>query len=447
MHTINDLVEAAFYGKKAKIEKYLYGNININAKASYPTEGLRNLFNTVFEWEFKHPLRSRLGALHPKKWRCSSWRIEMLNNFTPLAAAIFGEHKHLVTWLLEECSADISINITINSYSQTAKWDDCFENVNMLGLALMVGNPNIIDIICNHLQKLNKFGNAIHETIIVKEIYKPVSIDVYEIPLRLKDYTSFRVLFGYYKATGLDLSLFCNWIKENYGVVHGATVRKLFSVILQGSVQKDIEFEMFASNVVWLAAENRDNETSEYLIKLLSEESINSILIQGKDAEYDIGNNEVHNAVELQSMYLLEKLFNSANKVNAKKVNVQNADGNTPLHLSLLQSSCDAKIIKFLVDHGAVTDIRNNDRKTAIDLCRQPYVTKNILTQRAQIKNKALQDAGEEQPGIEVVKSKYSSCGCLWLPSFMVNTREQQPVSAAAEVEKIEGGKNKLALL
>lgn len=134
---------------------------------------------------------------------------------------------------------------------------------------------------------------------------------------------------------------------------------------------------LIPSNYVESNTEAVDNPLHEAAkrgnISFLQECLDNRVSVNGLDKA---GNTPLHWAAHSGNADCLQLLLKSP----GCQVNVQNKLGDTPLHSAAWRSQYDC--VQLLLDSGAVTDIRNNEKKLPYDLAKDVKVA-GLLQQAA----------------------------------------------------------------
>ena len=429
MPSINELVESAYRGDRASVEKCLLANIDVNGRAAYQDNpGIASA--SAFKF---YPYISRIRRLHTKTWSCSCWRKENLRNFTPLAAAIFGQQSNLVSMLLDKCQADIQLEIRAHSYSSDGyQWGEYINKLNPLGLALIVGNQEIIRIVCKYLQEKNLLPKMLKKDIEMS-YYSDVQrkVKAIDIPLVLKDSASLKTLLGYINPLNFN-DIFTSFITPRDKSL--AQIKTLVVSMVQLSSKDVVINSILEGNLIWTMANSCQPDVFEFLTGLLSDEQAKAVL---NLTPVDNGNALLHNAVILQSVS-----WTKAWLEEGADPNLPNNEGNTALHLALVPAPCNSAIVQLLIDHGAKTDIKNTAGKTPMDLCRQPFIAETILTQRAQVKNGERKKAGDTEDHTTPM-----SFGCNPFLRFSAARKTKPKLDASVEYVPISSAEqNKLVL-
>ena len=128
------------------------------------------------------------------------------------------------------------------------------------------------------------------------------------------------------------------------------------------------------NNVIYISARKGDLNVPRYIL----DEQKHHIDLNSRDF---FGETVLHRAVKFQHFPFIEYM------VDEKNVNLNLADdiGNTPLHVAAEKN--DLKIVEFLCGAGALTHLKNEDNRTAIDMAKEPQVVE-VLKRAASDSNR-----------------------------------------------------------
>ncbi|EDO18065.1 hypothetical protein Kpol_1045p52 [Vanderwaltozyma polyspora DSM 70294] len=121
-----------------------------------------------------------------------------------------------------------------------------------------------------------------------------------------------------------------------------------------------------------------------------------------KDSK-DLKNLVLHYAVQVANLDLIEQIVSSRNGEGSSKIitdiNLQDKDGNTPLHLAAAQSRGD--VVNYLMNQPDINDcIRNKANLQAVDVCKDLNVVQTMQLKRSkyvQQMSEVLKDAARKK--------------------------------------------------
>ena len=109
-----------------------------------------------------------------------------------------------------------------------------------------------------------------------------------------------------------------------------------------------------------------------YLIIKFLIDAKSNILLRDKN-----GWNSIHFAANKGSTVFFDSIDNS----NSIDLNIKTSKGNTPLHLAVLGEN--DQVVRWLIQHGAITNIKNKKNETAMDITKRiPYERKRNKIRR-----------------------------------------------------------------
>jgi len=381
MTLINQLVKAAYAGDLTIVKKNLLTNMDVNCRAEYPCANVEKIDGE----SISYPSEARFKKLHPSKWNCAVWREENLNTFTPLAAAILGKQQDMVSWLLQEGCADAEVVVTAYSYGKNGSfWSEKITNLNMLNLAIFVGNTKILHVICQYLKQKDMLQNQAVNMANLEHNKDITQVNAFGMMEQLNDTDNLKVFLSYFAWSSEAINETLKSVVQRLNDRDCELVKTYAQEIIRLTSQNIISESILQSDIIYLAFKNDKIELCKYFMSLLSLEQQRQGLIRIQD--YD-GCPLLHNAVILKNMVMIGLLCNEQNDVN-----FLDAKGNTPLHTALLLSDCPTNIMSTLIKHGAAIDIKNSAQKTALDLCRQPIMKRHLITERSRFENKYFKD-------------------------------------------------------
>jgi ankyrin repeat protein len=448
MTLINQLVKAAYDGNLTKVEEFLLTNMDVNCKAEYPCAHLEKIDVVTLDY----PSKERFEKIHPNKWSCAVWREESLNTFTPLAAAILSKKQYMVHWLLQEGCADAEVMVKIYSYGRDGYfWPDRITDLNMLSLAIIVGDTKILQLICQHLKQNNMLQKQAVNMTKLEHRTEITQVNAFDIMEQLNDTADLRVFLSYFEWSPVIISEILQSLVQRLNDRDCKLVRTCVQEIIRLTSQDIISESILQSNIIHIALRCNKIEFSKYSMSLLSFEQQKQALVQIQGFN---GYTLLNNAVILKNVAMIEWLCNEKNDVN-----LCDAKGNTALHNALILSDCPIEIMCTLIKHGAEIDIKNNAGKTALDLCRQPIIRKRLTTERSRFENKDLEydtayqttnifvttdipmATAEAEPMASSVPTVPSGC-CFPLLSFSRNKEKYSEIAGAGNTFS-EGGEYK----
>lgn len=255
---------------------------------------------------------------------------------TPLHEATWKGHLHIVKHLVEE-GADIGIKD--------------YEGSNALHMACRRGHLGIVKFLLEQKgSKLNcsdKRGNtALHLAVIGCGLENGKYKDE-------KKKNDFEIIpFKSFRKKRICLMDKRTTVKSDTNKPH-SNCHQRYLDIAKELIKKRAEVNM----------KNQDGATPLHLAVMEGHLDLTKVLL---DAGAKIKDKEKNNAIHLATSTDQSEILKLVINENKSKLNDQNADKNTPLHLALNIGNID--IIRILIDNGANINIKDNEGKTAVQL-------------------------------------------------------------------------------